>query len=119
MLTAAFDRLKPCILDGSPIPSDIVQAAVVKASKPVSYESGFHYLRVLHTACALTKKYYWDKGVKYDMKLDENCSERSYLFGRLLAVAEKIERSTYKKDETRTTNAERYMPQLSRTPLRT
>jgi len=53
------------------------------------------------------------------MKLDETCTNRSYLYGRLLAVAEKIERSTYDKDETRTTNAERYMQQFSRTPMRT
>jgi CRISPR-associated protein Csd1 len=31
MLTAAFDRLRPCILDGSPIPLDIVRTAVMKA----------------------------------------------------------------------------------------
>ena len=53
------------------------------------------------------------------MKLDEKCTDRSYLFGRLLAVAEKIERITFERDETRTTNAERYMQQFSRTPFRT
>lgn len=53
------------------------------------------------------------------MKLDEKCTDRSYLFGRLLAVAEKVERSTFERGETRTTNAERYMQQFSRTPFRT
>ena len=53
------------------------------------------------------------------MVLNEQCTDRSYLFGRLLAVAEKIERSTFEKDETRVTNAERYMRQFSQTPLRT
>ena len=53
------------------------------------------------------------------MVLDELCTDRSYLFGRLLAVAEKIERCTFDKGETRITNAERYMRQFSQTPLRT
>jgi CRISPR-associated protein Csd1 len=119
MLISAFDRIRPCIIDGAVIPYDMVKMAVQKASNPVTYEKQFNYQHVLHIACSLVKKYYWDKGVKYDMKLDETCTNRSYLFGRLLAVAEKVERSTYSKDETRTTNAERYMQQFSRTPMRT
>lgn len=53
------------------------------------------------------------------MVLDENCTNRSYLFGRLLAIAEKIERTTFDQGETRVTNAERYMRQFSQTPFRT
>lgn len=53
------------------------------------------------------------------MKLDEKCTDRSYLFGRMLAVAEKVERSTFDDGETRVTNVERYMQQFSRTPFRT
>lgn len=119
MLISTFDRLRPCIIDRTAIPRDIVRSAVEKASNPVAYEKEFNYLRVLHVACSLVKRYYWEKGVNFDMKLDEKCTDRSYLFGRLLAVAEKVERSTFERDETRTTNAERYMQQFSRTPLRT
>lgn len=39
------------------------------------------------------------------MSLDENKKDRSYQFGRLLAVMEKIERDTYDKDEMREPNA--------------
>ena len=53
------------------------------------------------------------------MEPDNLCKDRSYLYGRLLAVAEKIERCTFEKDETRATNAERYMRQFSQTPFRT
>jgi CRISPR-associated protein Csd1 len=118
-LTSVFDRLRPCIIDRAAIPHDIVRSAVEKASNPVAYETKFNYLRVLHIACSLMKRYYWEKGVIFDMKLDEKCTDRSYLFGRLLAVAEKVERSTFERDETRITNAERYMQQFSRTPFRT
>ena len=119
LLISAFDRLRPCIIDGEPIPPDIVRTAVMKASNPLAYEREFNYLRVLHTACSLIKKYYLEKGVIFNMVLDELCTDRSYLFGRLLAVAEKIERCTFDKGETRTTNAERYMRQFSQTPFRT
>ena len=119
MLVTIFDRLRLCIIDRAPIPFDIVKTAVIKASNPVVYEKEFNYLRVLHIACSLVKKYYWEKGVIFDMELDERCTDRSYLFGRLLAVAEKIERCTFDRGETRTTNAERYMRQFSQTPFRT
>ena len=119
MLISVFDRLRSCIIDGAAIPHDMVKMAVQKASNPVAYEKQFNYQRVLHIACSMVKKLYWNKGVKFDMILDKACQDRSYLYGRLLAVAEKIERSTYDKGETRTTNAERYMQQFSRTPMRT
>lgn len=119
MLISAFERLRPCILEGTAIPADIVKTAILKATNPIAYEKRFNYFRVLHIACSLIKKKYWEKGVIFDMVLNEQCTDRSYLFGRLLAVAEKIERSTFEKDETRVTNAERYMRQFSQTPLRT
>lgn len=119
MLVSIFERLRPCILEGRPIPPDIVKTVAVKAANPVAYENVMNYRHVLHTACSLVKKYYWDKGVKFDMVLDENCTNRSYLFGRLLAIAEKIERTTFDQGETRVTNAERYMRQFSQTPFRT
>jgi CRISPR-associated protein Csd1 len=119
MLITAFDRLRSCIIDRASIPYDIVRNAVEKASDPVAYDNEFNYLRVLHIACSLVKRYYWEKGVIFDMTLDEKCRDRSYLFGRLLAVAEKVERSTFERGETRITNAERYMQQFSRTPFRT
>ncbi len=119
MMASIFERLRPCILEGRRIPLDIVKTVAVKAANPVAYESAINYRHVLHTACSLVKKYYWDKGVKFDMVLDENCTNRSYLFGRLLAIAEKIERTTFDQGETRVTNAERYMRQFSQTPFRT
>ncbi|MDR3539485.1 MAG: type I-C CRISPR-associated protein Cas8c/Csd1 [Desulfosporosinus sp.] len=119
MLVFAFDRLRPCIIDGAVIPHDMIRAAVRKASNPLAYEKEFNYQRVLHIACSLVKRHHWEKGVIFDMGLDKNCIDRSYLYGRLLPIAEKVERSTYEKGETRATNAERYMQQFSRTPFRT
>lgn len=53
------------------------------------------------------------------MALDETCSRRDYLFGRLLALADRIEYRTYEKEEVRQTNAKRYMCAFSQHPYRT
>lgn len=55
------------------------------------------------------------------MALDRSCEDRSYLYGRLLAVAYKIEFDTYTEEERgkRETNAERYTRQMIQHPART
>lgn len=53
------------------------------------------------------------------MALDENCKDKSYLFGRLLAVADVAEDSTYEKDEKRVTNARRYFEAFTNHPSTT
>lgn len=53
------------------------------------------------------------------MALDEKCSKRDYLYGRLLAVADRIEYRTFDKDNGRETNAKRYMSAFSQHPYRT
>ncbi|GBF32112.1 CRISPR-associated protein, Csd1 family [Desulfocucumis palustris] len=126
MLAAVFERLRPCIIDGGAIPRDMVRAAVLKASNPLAYKAKFNYNKVLHIACSLVKRFYWEKqqrkdreGVILGMELDKTNRDRSYLYGRMLAVAERVERITYEKGETRITNAERYMQAFSRSPFRT
>ena len=51
------------------------------------------------------------------MALDENLDDRSYQFGRLLAVLEKIERDTYRDGDVRDTNAIRLQAFYSQRPL--
>ena len=53
------------------------------------------------------------------MALDEKCSRRDYLYGRLLAVADRVEYRTFDKDDGRETNAKRYMNAFSQHPFRT
>ena len=50
------------------------------------------------------------------MALEKDKKDRSYQFGRLLAVLEKIERDTYDKDETREPNIIRVMATFRRHP---
>lgn len=55
------------------------------------------------------------------MALDKECKIRDYLYGRLLAVADRIEYRTYErdKDTSRVTNAKRYMSTFSQRPFDT
>ena len=53
------------------------------------------------------------------MALDTDCTNRSYLYGRLLAVADRIEYLTYDKGENRQTNAKRFMNVFSQRPFKT
>lgn len=53
------------------------------------------------------------------MALDTNCSDRSYLFGRLLAIAEAVENSTYTDEKRRETNAMRMQKALALRPMST
>ena len=51
------------------------------------------------------------------MELDLTNNDRSYLFGRLLAVYEAAEKSTYTKDDERTPNALKLQPAFVSHPL--
>ena len=58
--------------------------------------------------------------VNYSMSLDSQNRDRSYLYGRLVAVAEKIERDAMGNGSTeRTTNAMRLMAVMSKKPYST
>lgn len=116
-------RLVKCMLEKQPVPFDLVQALTLRASTPMAYSRG-NRERVLSTACAVISKYYFEKnrtqkGAQDDMKLDVNNHDRSYLFGRLLAVCEKVERSTYERGESREPNAIRLQSAYVNHPLQT
>ena len=67
------------------------------------------------------KKYKKDKEQEeWNVSLDTKQKNRNYLYGRLLAVADRIEYRTYdEKDRTRVTNAKRYMSTFAQRPFET
>ena len=115
-----YQRLLSCMLDGKPLPRDILHAAVLRASMPLAYSYG-NRERILSTACALIAKYHEDReeGVRISMALDYENRDRSYLFGRLLAVLEKAERVTFTNGETREPNAIRLQNAFVNHPMST
>ncbi len=109
------ERLFASIFDGVSLPEDLILATARRASNPVSME-WWEWNKTLCIACALYKKKYEKEG--YTLALDENRTDRSYLFGRLLAVADQIERWAL-SGEDRETNAMRYMNVFSKKPVDT
>lgn len=120
-----FQRLVHCIVDAQAVPMDVVLALFHKASNLQAYdqknEDGgkSHRAMLVYTACAIIRKYRNDRKGKEVWKLTLNVEERnrSYLFGRLLAVAELAERRTYDKEETREPYAIRMQSVFSRRPM--
>lgn len=119
---ATVERLLPCIIDGARLPYDLVNSAVNRLSNPLGMEK-WEWEKSLTIACALIRKYRFDKSGKkevWEMSLDENQKDRSYLFGRLLAIAQQIEEyALHTTGEKRVTNAERLMHQFKLRPYKT
>lgn len=118
ILKEQVERLIRCMTERLPIPYDIVHALFRKASFPQCYQNWWNREAVLSSACAVIAKYhYYDKsspeevlamkGVDFDMELGESLkTDRSYLFGKLLATLEQVERDVLNsKKEDRETNA--------------
>lgn len=116
LMIMQYQRLFHCIVDKQQIPKDFVEAIFQKSNHFISYSKS-HRDRLLSTACALISKYYKDYyGGEVNMELDRNLNDRSYLYGRLLAVYEQVERRTYDYEETREPNAIRYQTAFSQHP---
>jgi CRISPR-associated protein Csd1 len=131
---AAREQLLHCVFDGERTPRNMVDAVVHSASHPLALEKTGEndvterwreWEQVLCVACALVKRYYRDyKKEEYEVALEEGRRDRNYLYGRLLAVADKIESAARHKqgktkEDARATNAIRYMAAFSHHPLRT
>ena len=116
-------RFIPCIWDGQKIPYDYVEKAVARASTPMAYKERKNWERVLTLACSMVKKHREETKNKEEWKvaLDKTCKDRNYLYGRLLAIADRVEYRTYDKenDGSRATNAKRYMSTFSQRPFET
>lgn len=115
---ATIQRLLPCIFDGARVPQDLVNAAIHRASNPMAAEY-WEWNKTLSIACALYRKS--QEKEAFAMALEKGRTDRDYLYGRLLAVADWVERMTFDRetDRGRATNAMRYMNGFSRQPFRT
>lgn len=118
ILKEQVQRLLHCVIDKTPMPSDIVQALMHRASMPLAYNN-INRRKILFTACAAIYAYRTQaKKEEWTMSLDKEKKDRSYQFGRLLAVMEKVERDTY-TDEGREPNAIRMQSVFCDRPLYT
>ena len=108
-------------LEKARIPTDIERALVKKAGALMLYDdskaSNWLRSKLLFTTCAVIKKYRHDYfREEWDMALEKEKKDRSYQYGRLLAVLEKAERDTYGADEDREPNAMRMQSVFTQRP---
>lgn len=115
---ATVERLLPCIIDGMPLPRDLVESTVRRASNRAGFKEHWEWEKCLGIACALFRGY--NKERSYQMALEQDRVTRDYLYGRLLAVAENIEsRALYVAGEKRDTMAARLMQRFADQPYST
>lgn len=129
----ARERILHFIVCGERIDRGWVSAAVNMVSNPFSYskvddksggwdKNGWEY--AVSVACAIIRKYFIDKREEITLELDKTNTDRSYLFGRLLAIADRLESHArfiqIGNDDTdkRPTNAVRYMSAFAAKPMR-
>lgn len=111
-------RLLHSVIDKAPIPQDIVMALAHRASTPLAYDVKTNRIKILYNACAVIYAYRTvTKKEEWEMALEKDKKDRSYQFGRLLAVMEKVERDTYDRDENREPNAIRMQSVFCERPM--
>ena len=126
-------RILSCIWYNRPLPYDYVCLAVNKTSNPLAFwgksedknksffEKETEWKDMLSLACSFIKKHRYDRyKEEWKVSLSKECTDRNYLYGRLLAVADRVEYLTYTEaDKGRITNAKRYMNVFSQRPFDT
>lgn len=130
-----YTILSSVILDGNPIPYYIIQSVFrnllrfdaflednnLEGSKKKSEEDKlldkiYAWKTQLSVGCSLFKTYY--KKENYSMTLQTENKDRDYLFGRLLAIFEMIEKDGKKgADRNKQTNAVRYLSAFQQRPM--
>src|SRR5699024_1538557 len=96
-------KLVTHIIEGEKMPSDFLVKAKLNIKNRLSYENTWNDL--MFVALAVLNN---EKEGRFDKMVDKNNTDRSYLYGRLLAVYERIEVSTFDRESRRVTNAEKF-----------
>ena len=113
-----IERLLPSVIEGQPLPSDLVHAAVRRATNRVAFSEEWEWRKTLTIACGLYKGVNIKEG--YTMALDHKRDTRDYLYGRLLAYADNLESwALSEADSKRATNAARSMNRFAQRPFST
>jgi len=120
-----IERILPCIVEARPFPRDLVDKAVRRASNRVAYKSDEQWLWEKHLgiACALYRGFCKrdpKQRKEYIVGLEQENHSRDYLYGRLLAIAERMESvSLSVSGENRSTTAARLMQRFADHPAST
>lgn len=123
LIGATVERLLPCIVDHAHIPVDIVHALVRKAICPQNYKEYYNWRKVVTITCSVYKRHRFEKTNSkevWNVNVDNDSMDIVYNCGRLLAVADEIERhALWLQNEDRETNAIRYFTKFAVEPCKT
>ena len=121
-------QLLECMFGNFSFPQNIVSMAAIRASNPMGFRdsngsfSPNDWERSVNITCALVRKLYKQEKEEIVLGLDKKRNDRDYLYGRLLAVADRLEEfAHYKADKSnmRATNAVRLMAAFQVRPYHT
>lgn len=96
-----YQNILTALVEGRSIPENFEKALTVNIRHRQNYDNT--WMEVKFCALAVLK----DKGGFKDAMLNRENTDRSYLFGRLLALFERMEASTFGEKDGRSTNAEK------------
>lgn len=119
-----YERIIPCILEGKAIPTDLVKLSFARATNPAG-QTFWEWERSLGVTCALFRGFYLRhprKTLRKDFAMSLNTTNRSrdYLYGRLLALAERLEEVALRAaNVNRPTTANRLMQRFASRPYET
>lgn len=111
-----------CIVNGRPVADVFSRSAFRRSCRPESFtnKSGkwqrADWLKCLAVTCAMERS--TNEKEEYEVSLNSNESDKSYLFGRLMAVADCVEIKAMDKSDSqhRQTNAIRYFSAVQQRP---
>lgn len=118
-------QLVECMFGDKALPRSILDASYHKVTRPLGYANLKTWNSQLEIACSLWKQYFITQSnsnpeqKEVTMELDVARTDRDYLYGRLLALADGFEHSAmYKQgiDGTRPTNAVKLMSNFTSKP---
>lgn len=106
-----YGNILAAIVEGRDMPKNIVYALEMNIRNRLNYEKC--WAQVKNCALAILK----DKEEQKIICQIEKDTDRSYLYGRLLALYEILEKSTYERDTERVTNAEKLWTSFVNKPV--
>ena len=119
-------QLLECMFGSFAFPKSMLEMAVNRASHPMSFTDSSgkfnenDWKRSINITCALARKFYKQQKEEIKLELDISRTDRDYLFGRLLSVADKMEDyALYKSGVKRPTNAVKLMSAFQVKPYST